>query len=85
MPSQQYQQKPAIISAIQYDGTNASDVISFGNGKVTDDGTGKLMLAHDPDGLPSVVNVTDWVMKGPMLVVSSLTDAIFTVSYQPYP
>jgi hypothetical protein len=77
-----YIQKPPIVSAVQYDGTNAQDVISFANGKITDEG-GKLMLAHYPEGMPSEVNITDWVIKGPAMVISSMVDSLFSVAYEP--
>jgi hypothetical protein len=78
----EYRQKPPVVTAIQYDGTNATDVISFGNGKITDE-SGSLMLQHDPEGGKSVVNATDWVIKGVAMVVSSMPDAYFSVSYEP--
>ena len=80
--SAQYKQKLAVIDAIQYDGSNAQDMVSFGNGKIVNDG-GKLMLSHYEGSFPSEIKVTDWAIKGPTTTMSSMPDSLFIVSFEP--
>ena len=77
-----YQQKLQVITALQYDGSNAQDVISFGNGKITSV-DGKLMLSHYEGSFPTEIQATDWVTKGPTMVVSSMSNTLFSASFEP--
>jgi hypothetical protein len=58
MPTQPYRQALEQIDALQYNGTNKSEMLSFAPGFVIDD-NGTLMIARNPYPLLN----TEWVTK----------------------
>ena len=63
MPVQRYRKLPVVIEAIEYDGTNALDIISFAPGKARIQGRDKRLVLLTLEGIMKV-SLDDFVIKG---------------------
>jgi hypothetical protein len=72
MPAQPYRKKVETIDALQYDGTNKQEMLSFAPGFVYDN-NGTLMITRNPYPLLA----SEWVFKNVDNVYTRLDDATF--------
>lgn len=76
MAKRKYKKKPEFWYAIQYDGTNAVEMVAFCPGLRYDDVSGQLWFNDIV-----VVVPTSWVLQDIAGVFSVMTDAAFTAFF----
>jgi hypothetical protein len=82
-PPQQYREKPLVVLALQYTGSNKSEIIALGGPNITEkDGQLRLECILG-SGQYQIINATDWVYTDPRQQVFCTNNSEFNLVYQP--